>query len=163
MMSKIILVIIILTHICCKQKVNFNENSEKIKDSVLLTQNVLKDESNNFESVDLDFNVFFEHFNKDSVFQISRVQFPILVKVLNDENFEIVEKQILSKSYKIVDLSFDENSEARKYNEYSQETIIKKNSAKILIRGIDNGIHCDFEFKKINGIWKLITWSDLST
>jgi len=115
------------------------------------------------DNVDTSFNNFLKFFNSDSTFQVSRVAFPIQMTALNDELTEFETKTITAFDYKSIDLSYDPEIAKRDVDAYTQETILKENTATIQIRGIDNGIHCDFTFEKRDGKWLLITWTNAST
>lgn len=104
-----------------------------------------------------DFNHFFRLFNHDAVFQISRINFPLKIKINNDD-LELVDYVIPKEKYTTINL--DKKPEEREYN---QQLIIKKDKAVIQQRGIDNGIFIDYFFEKKDGKWQLITWVDIST
>ncbi|WP_179009058.1 DUF4348 domain-containing protein [Winogradskyella forsetii] len=164
----IILGTLISTFVCCKQNNKTEKEAElnKISDSTLLNQtnSELKTIKSSIpENIDSEFKIFLEYFNKDSIFQISRVNFPIKSKQINYENYGTIEKITDIDNYEIIDLTIDPSSETKEYDKYTQKTILKEFKAVIEIRGIDNGINCDYEFEKINGKWKLTTWSNLST
>jgi len=164
----IILGTLISTFVCCKQNDKMEKESElnKISDSTLLNKassEPKKIKSSIPENIDSEFEIFLELFNRDSVFQISRVNFPIKSKEINYDNYETFEKTINISNYEIIDLTIDPSSEKKEYDKYTQKTILKELKAIIEIRGIDNGINCDYEFEKINGEWKLTTWRNLST
>lgn len=110
------------------------------------------------EDIDPDFTVFFELFNKDTVFQISRIEFPLKVKVLNSDDFEIENIVISESNYSAISLNTQSENK-----EYTVKPIWSKTTAKIEIRGINNGIMKDLFFEKSKGKWKLITWTDEST
>lgn len=104
-----------------------------------------------------NFNHFFRLFNHDTVFQISRINFPLKVKINNDD-LELVDYVIPKEKYTTINL--DKKPEERDFN---QELILKKDKAVIQQRGIDNGIFIDYFFEKKDGKWQLITWVDVST
>lgn len=116
------------------------------------------------KNVDDNFNIFLKYFSKDSIFQISRVNFPLKVKELDsDENFETIEKNIDISEYKKINLNYSNENLTKETDKYSQNIKIGTDKAVIEIRGIDNGIHTDIVFEKKKGKWKLITWIDSST
>ncbi len=104
-----------------------------------------------------DFNHFFRLFNHDTVFQISRINFPLKVKINNDD-LELVDYVIPKEKYTTINLN--KKPEERDFN---QQLILKKDKAVIQQRGIDNGIFIDYFFEKKDGKWQLITWVDVST
>jgi len=114
-------------------------------------------------NVDSEFKVFLEFFNKDSAFQISRIDFPLKIMEMNGEMSDVEPRAIEFQDYEKMDLTYDKSFETREYDKYTQEVILDGSKARIELRGIDNGIHNDFEFKKVDGKWKMITWTDSST
>ncbi|WP_377714408.1 DUF4348 domain-containing protein [Pseudofulvibacter geojedonensis] len=115
------------------------------------------------DTLDNDFKSFLKVFSKDSIFQISRVSFPMKTKVLSSNLDEEVEEIITKDSYPIQEFLIDQIRTNQEYDNYSQEIKVEKDNATIFCQGIDNGILVEFEFKKIEGKWYLVTWSDLST
>ena len=110
--------------------------------------------------LDSKFETFIEYFNKDSLFQISRIDFPLKVKA-SDQNEEI--ETIINRSdFQMLNFG-NKSAKTREFDKY--EEIIKVNGNKAIIetRGIDNGIFIDIYFEKKNGKWKLLTWVDSST
>lgn len=116
-----------------------------------------------YENVDLDFKLFLDLFNKDSVFQMSRVDFPIKVNDFYKVEFELNERTINQNEYHLKKFSINRTSEKESFTDYEQTIEIENEKASIEITGIENGIAIMYQFKKINGKWKLITWIDQST
>ena len=104
-----------------------------------------------------EFSNFIEKFSKDSIFQISRIHFPLNIQLL-DDNFELAEFSIVKDDYSI--LNFMHPSD---FVEFKQKTVVNENDAFIEVRGTGNGIMIDYLFEKINGKWQLKTWIDRST
>ena len=131
---------------------------------MLIIFNVIgcKNERKEAEKIDENFGVFIEKFSRDSLFQISRVNFPLNVKELDDD-YESVEKKIYKKEYRKLDLRYNETFAKRDLSKYKKRIILEKNKAIIEISGIDNGIMTDIYFEKKNGKWNLISWDDSST
>ena len=121
-----------------------------------------KNEKQNFSKTDEDFKVFLEKFSRDSLFQISRVNFPLTVKELDDD-YESFEKKIEKNEYQKMDLRYHDSISKRELNKYTQQIKLNKNKATIEIRGIDNGIMTDIYFEKHDGKWILVSWNDSST
>ena len=131
---------------------------------ILIIFNVIgcKNERQEAEKTNENFNVFIEKFSSDSLFQISRVNFPLKVKELDDD-YESVEKKINKNEYRKLDLRYNDSFAKRDLSKYTQNIKLEKNKAIIEIRGIDNGIMTDIYFEKHNGKWNLISWDDSST
>ncbi|MBS7253944.1 DUF4348 domain-containing protein [Flavobacterium branchiicola] len=111
----------------------------------------------NSDTTKEDFNSFFNKFNSDSKFQLSRVIFPLNVKQNNDD-LELENFTVSKEKYSVLHL----NKKASKID-YTQKVILHKSKAVIQLRGIDNGIYIDYIFELKNNIWELKTWSDMST
>ena len=137
---------------------------------------ILKQESQKAEKqiptiTDENFETFLAKFNRDSVFQISRVKFPLKVKEIDlesmvelDENkSEFKERTILKSDYTKLDFTYPKDALTRELDRYTQKIKIKKNITVVEIRGVDNGIYSDFYFEKIDGKWFLQTWKEQST
>lgn len=101
------------------------------------------------------FSSFFEKFNNDKNFQLSRINFPLTIK-LNNDDFELVDYTITKEKHITLKLNLKEA-------EYKQKTILKNNTVIVQQRGINNGIFIDYIFEKKNGLWFLKTWIDQST
>jgi hypothetical protein len=130
--------------------------------TVFSTLIACKNENQNSEKIDEDFQVFVEKFSRDSLFQISRVKFPLAVTELDNE-YESVEKKVEKYNYRKIDLRYDNSCANRELSKYIEKIKLEKNKATIEIRGIENGIMTDFYFEKRDGKWRLIGWDDSST
>ena len=120
---------------------------------VFSTTTILAQQNNKAE----EFASFFEKFNNNRTFQMSRIYFPLTVK-LNNDDFELVDYIIIKEKYTPINLN--KNKEERDYN---QQTILKKDAVIIQQRGLNNGIFIDYIFEKRKGLWFLKTWIDKST
>jgi hypothetical protein len=155
--KKIFMKFIIFSYFCffiillnsCKKDVFLNEPSSN-KENI---------ESN---LINEDFNDFLEKFSKDSLFQYSRIDFPLRVSELNDD-YQAIETLVQKEDYLIFDFSMNNVGSVKKTDNYFQKVIVNEKDAKLEIRGIDNGIYLDVFFKNIEGKWKLQTWKDSST
>jgi hypothetical protein len=113
------------------------------------------------DTVDNDFNVFIVKFSTDSMFQLSRIKFPLKISWHEIDQDTVMYKN--KSDFELIDFR------AKKYtgplDQWQQEIIIDKNnkSATIEIRGIDNGIFIEYVFEKINGTWMFIEIDDSST
>ncbi|WP_024769503.1 DUF4348 domain-containing protein [Aquimarina macrocephali] len=153
--------LIVLTIVSCKQEVKSEPESEsELKPEVV---EKIKEKIEIPSNVDSEFKTFFKFFNKDSTFQISRIDFPLKIMEMNGEMSDVEPRIIELKDYEKMDLTYDKSFETREYDKYTQKVILDGSKARIELRGIDNGIHNNFEFEKIDGQWKMITWTDSST
>jgi hypothetical protein len=114
------------------------------------------------ENVDANFETFLAAFSKDSVFQMDRVSFPLTVDEM-DDNFEPVRTTVTREQYRRLDFSAVDASGKNDADGYTQKTTTDGGKRIIEIRGIENGISVDYVFQKIDGKWKLLTWTDQST
>lgn len=151
--------LLVLITASCKQEVKSEPESKPKLEAVEKVKEKIKIPSD----VDSEFKTFFKFFNNDSVFQVSRIDFPLKIMEMNGEMSDVESRIIKLKDYEKIDLTYDRSFETREYDKYTQEVILNDSKAKIELRGIDNGIHNNFEFEKINGKWKMITWTDSST
>ncbi len=132
------------------------------KKGILVNESPLKKENIESNLSNEDFNDFLEKFSKDSVFQLSRIDFPLKVSELNDD-YQVVETIVRKEDYSIFNFSVNKAGEIKKTDTYFQNEIVSRNYAKLEIRGIDNGIYLDIFFERVEGKWKLKTWTDSST
>lgn len=148
----------------------FNCKNEIVKPEVL-KQESKKTEKQIPKVNEENFETFLAKFNRDSVFQISRVKFPLKVKEIDlesmaelDENKSgFKERTILKSDYTKLDFTYPKDALTRELDRYTQKIKIKKNITVVEIRGVDNGIYSDFYFEKIGGKWFLETWKEQST
>jgi len=124
-------------------------------------QNCSSQNQNVQDSVVTDFKQFLELFSADSEFQMNHVVFPLkYISVDIEENEEI--KLIKRQDWKMLHFKNDSQTQNRDIDAYDQVIEINSDSAKVLIRGIDNGINIDFIFEKKDESWFLIEWGDYS-
>ena len=115
------------------------------------------------KDIDENFNTFLKVFSKDSLFQISRVKYPLIQKEWIDPEKGIIEKLITKNNYEILDFTYPKDALTREFDRYTQKIKTNKNKTVIEIRGVDNGIYSDYFFEKLNGKWMLISCSEQST
>lgn len=121
-----------------------------------------KDDRIATEEVDIDFKTFISKFSTDSIFQISRIKFPLIVKELElSDSSYYIEKKINTTDHRNMDFSKQKKESGQ--SGYTLEHRIENNKATIELRGIDNGIITDYYFEKIEGKWTLVSWVDSST
>jgi|SRR5688572_25558377 len=104
------------------------------------------------------FDDFFKKFRSDSLFQVERIKFPLTLVTWGDDDNLTTEK-IDQENWKHVRL---DESVTGEIDGYTQETKIYADSAKIELRGVDNGIYVDYIFTKVDGQWTLTTKRDYS-
>ncbi|WP_192821102.1 DUF4348 domain-containing protein [Rufibacter sp. LB8] len=164
-MKKLYLLILPILFIGCsdtKLKTNKKEPQPISNSSNLdsLTVEAQKPISEIPSNVDDKFETFLKYFNEDSIFQVSRIDFPIKVKFADSsKDYEMSEEIIPKQEFLKLDFTYD----SIKSIEYEQIIEVKGDKATIGLRGIENGIMADFYFKKKNGKWMLETWEDAST
>jgi len=104
-----------------------------------------------------NFNEFFEKFTSDSLFQINRVKFPWTIP--SEDGEELV---IHKTDWQHASFFYQEDFATRPIDAYTQEIRTYGDTVKIEQRGVDNGIHIDFLFAKIDNKWFLVSEEDLS-
>lgn len=112
--------------------------------------------------VDEDFERFISRFSSDSVFQISRIRFPLQGQELELGDPSRMVKRVVNKSEHHT-LDFSPPAFKGNVDNYSLELKVKGDKATIEVRGVDNGIEIDYFFERKYGKWILITWTDRST
>lgn len=164
---KIFLFLISFLFINCKNEISKNDNKKVEKPKI---ENI-KTENQTSKITDENFEAFLNNFSRDSLFQISRVKFPLKVKEIDLESMEEInenksgfkERTISKSEYTKLDFTYPNDALTRELDRYSQKNILKNNLMTVEIRGIDNGIYSDFYFEKINGKWFLKSWEEQST
>lgn len=153
----------------------FNCKNEVTKQKITKQQITEQEDKNTEKQIpkvtNENFEAFLHKFSQDSIFQISRVKFPLKVKEIDlesmaelDENrSEFKDRTILKSDYTKLDFTYPKDALTRELDRYTQKTTIKNNRAVVEIRGVDNGIYSDFYFEKIDGKWFLQTWKEQST
>lgn len=124
---------------------------------------VVKTESNTKSiTADENFHEFLKKFNQDSLFQMSRITFPLKITTI-DDNFDSIEEVINKEEYTKMDFTYPIDALTRELDRYTQKIKLSKDTAVIQVRGYDNGIYTDIIFENKNGKWHLKTWNDQST
>ncbi|MFD0863374.1 DUF4348 domain-containing protein [Sungkyunkwania multivorans] len=127
-----------------------------LKDSILLTPAPCID----------DFEKFFERFASDSVFQKDHIHIPLEKKYYDDpyESVEIITAYIYeNKLPNYMDFSQDKEAMFKEVDKYYIEKECTDNRVVYKNMGYDNGIYCEYVFKKIGDKWYLTNILDLST
>lgn len=165
--SSIFLLLISFLFINCKNE-SIKPNS---KNTAKPKTESIKTEKSASKIIDENFEAFLKDFSRDSIFQISRVKFPLKVKEIDLESMEEIkenksgfkERTISKSEYTKLDFTYPKDALTRELDRYSQKNILKNNLMTVEIRGIDNGLYSDFYFEKIDGKWFLKSWSEQST
>jgi len=125
---------------------------------------IIKPELVRFKDVNKNFNDFIHLFNTDSLFQLSRVRFPIPIQYADwKKDYEYTKDTIEKNDYRIMTFEYDESYKTRDFDKYEQTVEINGNKATIDLKGIDNGINGAYYFEEINNKWILVSWVDSST
>jgi hypothetical protein len=107
---------------------------------------------------DIGFINFLKQFSSDSLFQKEHVVFPIPNYYADyDNDYEIVCDSLISENWKYMKLE-NELGSLMTFNE-NVDSVYRM----IFFRGIENGIHVKFTFKKFGNEWRLIKLEDYST
>jgi hypothetical protein len=165
MKNTIIFLIVGLLFLSCKNKVSSTDiiendsiisvNIEEIKDFVEMQSN---------KNCGQTFDDFFEQFAKDSLFQNSRVKYPLKESYYEDlESSEITINMVSPSKYHYIDFKEDKNAMDREFDQY-QVIIEKIDNKNVYYKnvGVDNGINIIYKFKLIDGCWYMIEIEDKS-
>ncbi len=106
------------------------------------------------------FPPFLQKFEQDSIFQASRITFPLLKLELEKEKRNTIQKWVNEKDYQKINLIPLFNGKPN--STYSEEFRIINDQTIVEIRGLDNGKILNYHFTKKNGKWILIEWDDFS-
>ena len=109
-----------------------------------------------------DFGDFFDRFKTDSLFQIERVKFPMTTKSWNIDEDKPTTDKIEIVSWRHLRFEYKDEYAKREIDAYTQEEKVFADSAKLELRGVDNGILIDYDFIKVNGQWFLVSEKDYS-
>lgn len=154
----------------CKKEVKTNDTTISNKRDTIempLRMEISKiDYTLNKEQCGKSFEVFFEEFSKDSIFQKSRVQYPlrfVYAEGLEDTKWKTDYINKASEFY-YIDFTEDKSAMNKEYDKYTVE-IEKIDGNNIYYKnlGYDNGIRMIFKFKKVDDCWLLVEILDEST
>jgi hypothetical protein len=145
----------VITFMSCDNRSSDNTSSDLINNkSALYPQK---------EIVDDNFNDFIDRFSADSVFQLNRTKSPLKIKRYYIDTDQDTVHFLERANFEMID--FRKTKSEGKYDQWEQKIVVDKNgtTARIEIRGIENGIMVDYLFEKKTGIWMLIEIDDSST
>lgn len=142
MMKNIFLLVAFFLFFNCSKKDIVKDSKTKISNSE--TSKILAE----------DFNEFSEKFFKDFIYQKNRVIFPLKYSEFDVVNLKTTSKIISEKEFEGFNID---------NNEVFIEKKISNDSAKIILKGKENGILIELKFLRTNSFWKLKSIDDQST
>lgn len=150
-----ILTALIISFAACSQKKTAENISPKTTDKAVKESNTGNEE---------DFYDFLDKFNKDRIFQLKRVMFPVRATLANiaDEGMAPMNEMIEKYDWEHLDLTYDSTYLTREFDQYHQDVFFDTDSATIEQRGINNGIHANYYFKLKEGKWYLVGLEETS-
>ena len=107
------------------------------------------------------FASFLEKFNKDSLFQISRVQFPFVRKTRGCGEPLKTEK-IVESNWKMYSLDYHDSLAKRELDAYKREIKIANGKAKVLFFGVESDFHVEYTFILKDKRWYFVEDFDTS-
>lgn len=113
-----------------------------------------------------DFDVFFELFSKDSVYQKSRVKYPLRYEFSSSETaYQDTEVEFIKSEseFNYQDFTKDSLAMQREVDAYTVKKVKTDEGIEYSQLGYDNGIHVVYKFKMSNGCWNLVKIEDHST
>ena len=146
------------------------ENNEKMEECTMILEEEIEDDFEMY--IGENFEVFFEKFKTDTVFQVSRIMFPLKInifgvgQILVDGNW-IDDESITTITMDIKDfrfLNFSYYKEGDFISDVLLETTeLSENVISVNYRVWETGINTNFTFKKDeNGKWNLVKIDDKS-
>lgn len=108
-----------------------------------------------------DFYKFLDKFSKDSLFQKSRVVYPLPYSH-PDDNGQLTQDSLTIETYLIQDFSEDAHAMQNEFDKYYIEIVYELNAIYYHVKGYDNDIAMEYYFKCTNGDWNLLKFSDYS-
>lgn len=118
--------------------------------------------SHKVEKCDADFDIFFEKFSADSVFQRQHTKFPLKDVTRSDTDLEMITTYAESKDCYYYDFRKDREAYKRETDAYN--VVVEKRNDTVFYKwnGVDNGIHMEFKFIMIDGCWNMVEMVDQS-
>ena len=92
------------------------------------------------------------------MFQLKRIKFPLKAKKLNELD-GVDSTLVQEKDWKIINL-FRQNQQ-QIYNNYQRE-IVDTDKRMIWYGGLDSGQDIEFRFQRLDGLWYLLEYNNLS-
>ena len=112
---------------------------------------------------DSSFQAFFLQFSGDSLFQISRIQFPLKYSYFEGYSDSLMVERIEVNDWNYIDFK-DDSLAYKNIEDAYQIHFIEKGQDRVeyLRKGIDNGINMNYAFKRIVSQWFLVEIVDRS-
>lgn len=108
------------------------------------------------------FREFLTEFSKDAEFQKDRVDFPVTEWSYEMMGAPLEDSKIPESEWRHIDLRYDSAAYHRDFDRYGQEIKVWKDSAKVITKGIDNGIYVEYLFTQNEKEWMLSEIKNLS-
>jgi hypothetical protein len=115
------------------------------------------------QNCNTEFNYFFERFSRDSMFQKSRVKYPLRWSYYSGNYDKLQVEMINHQEFSYFDFENDVNAKGKKQGAFEVGMSISKDKVVYQRTGIDTGLLMSFQFKLINGCWFLVEILDEST
>jgi hypothetical protein len=115
------------------------------------------------EGCDTDFDVFFEKFSLDSVFQKEHIKFPLKRSHLDNDYQDFVSEDVTESEYHFMDFASHKNGMKQEYDKYTVEITEGKDTVAYFMKGYDNSIMINITFSFFDGCWYLVEIEDAST
>ena len=111
-----------------------------------------------------NFFVFFQDFCRDSSFQIRRIKFP-LISLYPDPGLDSIVAEAIKETdwYYVPIKDFTSNTFEYFFDRFRDRELPDSDEMVYAIIGIENGIHINYYFQRIEGKWYLLKIEDLST
>lgn len=131
----------------CNNKPKYTTKTNNVKDT---TNVVVRQEKENFD-------IFFDQFRRDSVFQNDRIIFPLINLLLNTDTMLYEERLLNQKEWGFVDLTKLPKNYLERITKLSDDEYIYN------IQIEDTGVYVNYIFKIYNNKWFLVKIKDHST
>lgn len=134
--------------------------------SMCFYSNSNNDEKSPYNSINNKevFEIFLMKFCFEENFQMERIKFPLQYTHLNEDLTESETVYLQSKDWEYTNLGFNPNTELRHQIYDNFEHSLNDTDERVFaLFGIRDGLEVYYYFKRINGIWFLTKYEDLST
>ena len=108
------------------------------------------------------FDSFLQEFSSDSSFQISRIQFPIPFKTMNNDTYEEVNLTLSKDQWNFHSVLPSHELFTQTYDNF-ERALDKSGELVFSLIGNSNGINVHYYFKRIGRKWFLVRFEDMST